>query len=468
MFSALWAFARPCLVALLALGVLVLPAHAQRQLHVLLMACTEYADPTQNQIGPSCEMDRIHMRSMLTSFVREASWGIRLNLVELAGRGATRDGFQAAFEGIVRQVGASDTVMVYFTGHGVLDQNTRRPFLFSGDAKFMDRTELAERMKALRCKLRILLTDCCSNYVPVEVVEGDEEVKGEGPLRSLLLGHTGFTDLTAASAGQQAWATNQGGYFTNNLTSDMIRHARWEQVYEQTRARVAAEVDERLGKAQVVYAYSIAEPDGAAEAPPAVAGFVIADSATRVLSPAELRSMGLRDLYLARNEIYARHGHSFRTPFLRRHFEGTGWYRDAGDNERAAASLSAVERANVDTIKRAEAAAGGPLIPDGASTVAEGEPDSRSAGDVFAYSSEQVIPRDVLQTMSLRELSLARNEIYARHGYIFKSPALRAHFASRSWYRPRSQAAPALTGIEKANCSMIEKIERIKGGPAKW
>lgn len=466
-------FARPWLFAALALALLASPASAERKLHVLLMACTEYIDPVQNEIGPSCEQDRIHMRGMLTSFVREASWGVRFNAIDITGRAATRDGFFRAFDQVAGQVGPSDTVMVYFTGHGLIDETTKRPYLYAVDKSLIDRNDLVERMKALRCKLRILLTDCCSNFMPVPVIEGDEDVKGDGPLRSLLLDHTGFTDITAASPGQKAWATTQGGYFTNNLTSDMIRHSTWGRVFETTKARVAAEVDERIGKAQVAYAYSLAEPDAAPEAPAPSGDFVIPDSATRRLAPEELRSMSLRNLYLARNEIYARHGHTFRTPYLRRHFAGVSWYRDAGDNARAAASLSDVERANVDTIKRAEAAAGGPLVADGMPSSAPDAPAdvgpaSQADGDVFAYSSDQVIPRDVLQTMSLRQLSLARNEIYARHGYIFKSPALRAHFATRPWYRPRIHATPPLAGVERANCTMIEKIERIKGGPAKW
>lgn len=41
-----------------------------------------------------------------------------------------------------------------------------------------------------------------------------------------------------------------------------------------------------------------------------------------------------------------------------------------------------------------------------------------------------------MEQLSLTELRLARNETYARHGYIFKDPALKAYFEAKAWYTP--------------------------------
>ena len=43
--------------------------------------------------------------------------------------------------------------------------------------------------------------------------------------------------------------------------------------------------------------------------------------------------------------------------------------------------------------------------------------------------------------MSRDELNLTLNEIYARHGRIFKNPTLDSYFRSQSWYTPKYSEA---------------------------
>ena len=60
------------------------------------------------------------------------------------------------------------------------------------------------------------------------------------------------------------------------------------------------------------------------------------------------------------------------------------------------------------------------------------------------------------------DLRLMRNEIYARHGYIFNDQNLQGYFSSQPWYRPRgnnSLAEAELNPIEKRN---IETIRSLK------
>jgi hypothetical protein len=88
---------------------------------------------------------------------------------------------------------------------------------------------------------------------------------------------------------------------------------------------------------------------------------------------------------------------------------------------------------------------------------------------MFSYSSEQSLSRTILQSLSLQELSIARNEIYARHGYPFASRALQDHFARKSsYYRDQSATDPTFNSFEQHNIWLIEKVERILGGAYKW
>ena len=64
---------------------------------------------------------------------------------------------------------------------------------------------------------------------------------------------------------------------------------------------------------------------------------------------------------------------------------------------------------------------------------------------------------DILADKSLTELRFMRNEIFARHGYIFKSEDLNAYFSDKSWYSPiRSDVTKLLTEIDKYNIQLIK------------
>ena len=72
----------------------------------------------------------------------------------------------------------------------------------------------------------------------------------------------------------------------------------------------------------------------------------------------------------------------------------------------------------------------------------------------------------MLRGLSLNELRLLRNEIYARHGRQFKSQLLQEYFDNMSWY----QANPAftekqLTKVDVTNIRLIKSVEDTLGGP---
>ena len=64
-----------------------------------------------------------------------------------------------------------------------------------------------------------------------------------------------------------------------------------------------------------------------------------------------------------------------------------------------------------------------------------------------------------LAGLSKSELKLARNEIYARHGYIFDTQYLQDYFNSRSWYRPNPSFDGTVSTIEESNANLIKKYE---------
>ena len=52
-------------------------------------------------------------------------------------------------------------------------------------------------------------------------------------------------------------------------------------------------------------------------------------------------------------------------------------------------------------------------------------------------SGTKVLTQQDTANLSTEELMYARNEIYARHGYIFTDPDIKSYFERKSWYKPK-------------------------------
>ncbi len=78
---------------------------------------------------------------------------------------------------------------------------------------------------------------------------------------------------------------------------------------------------------------------------------------------------------------------------------------------------------------------------------------------LLPHSSYSYLNYSDISGFSKGELRLARNEIYARHGFIFKSDDLRAYFNSQDWYVSESSYGGNLSSIEKSNVDFIKSYE---------
>jgi len=83
-------------------------------------------------------------------------------------------------------------------------------------------------------------------------------------------------------------------------------------------------------------------------------------------------------------------------------------------------------------------------------------------------SHRRVTLRDI-QNLSKAERRLMRNEIYARHGWIFKSADLQNYFNNTNWYKPagnysnrsrvNERVAQNISELEKTNADFIKRYE---------
>lgn len=76
--------------------------------------------------------------------------------------------------------------------------------------------------------------------------------------------------------------------------------------------------------------------------------------------------------------------------------------------------------------------------------------------------SEKLLEADISK-ISKENLTLARNEIYARHGLVFKGELFKNYFSKKSWYTPNPNFKGSdgeLTDIETYNINLISKSEK--------
>jgi hypothetical protein len=78
---------------------------------------------------------------------------------------------------------------------------------------------------------------------------------------------------------------------------------------------------------------------------------------------------------------------------------------------------------------------------------------------IFRFSDSRIITESEINNLNPALLSYARNEIFARHGYVFKIPEFKNYFQSKTWYRP----IPSYTGdTEELNSTEAENIKIIQ------
>jgi hypothetical protein len=154
----------------------------------------------------------------------------------------------------------------------------------------------------------------------------------------------------------------------------------------------------------------------------------------RAVTDAMLHGLSLHELRLLRNEVYARHGRMFKAEWLQQYFFQQPWY--APDENFKDEELSGNDKLNVETIVKFE-------------------------NKIHQELSSKPITRAILEGLFLEDASQMRQEIYARHGKVFKEPWLQKYFSSFDWYKADPNFTEAsLTDVEKKNIATIAAYEK--------
>ena len=142
-------------------------------------------------------------------------------------------------------------------------------------------------------------------------------------------------------------------------------------------------------------------------------------------------------------EVEAIHGKRFDDePWLQKYFEERYWYFPSENYDPK--KLTGIERKNLEMLGGAQKKQRNvALLP----------------GDMEFFEN-RTVSEQMLHGLSLHELRLLRNEIYARHGRMFRAEWLQQHFFMQPWYAPDENFKDEeLSGNDKLNVETIVKYE---------
>ncbi len=154
----------------------------------------------------------------------------------------------------------------------------------------------------------------------------------------------------------------------------------------------------------------------------------------KLIADRMLRGLSLHELRLLRNEIYARHGRIFKTVWIQQYFGFQPWYDPKEDFKDG--DISGNDKTNIESIVRYE-------------------------NKLHDSISNKPITRALLEGLFLEDVRKMRDEIYARHGKVFKDQWTQKYFASFDWYKANPNFNDAsLSAVEKGNLAVIARYEK--------
>jgi YARHG domain-containing protein len=164
---------------------------------------------------------------------------------------------------------------------------------------------------------------------------------------------------------------------------------------------------------------------------------------TRPLTARKLGTHSGAEWRVLRAEVEAIHGKRFDEPWLQQYFDERYWYKASDKYD--AKTLSVNEQKNLDTIAIAQK---------------KSRKVALAPGDMELFE-DKLISEQMLHGLSLNELRLLRNEVYARHGRQFQAPWLSQYFFGQSWYQPNENFKDEdVSGSDKTNVETIVAYEK--------
>lgn len=134
--------------------------------------------------------------------------------------------------------------------------------------------------------------------------------------------------------------------------------------------------------------------------------------------------------------------------------------RSPEDKTRTVAAAQVSPTAEASPVKSENEIVGKPVAPQIQQVAPQTPPATATIPGRFPEGSLRLLTENDLYGKSDWDLRVMRNEIFARHGYIFNKPELRSYFLAQPWYKPINyDVSMFLNRIEKANIEFLKRHE---------
>lgn len=158
-----------------------------------------------------------------------------------------------------------------------------------------------------------------------------------------------------------------------------------------------------------------------------------------LLKEEQLKGVSFNDLRLMQNEFFARRGKKFTVAAYKQAFEWQDWYKPLKDQKKV--KLNTTEEANVKLLQAYEA-------------------------KMREKITTEVLPEEFFYGMYLEDLRILRNEIFAKHGRVFKDAKLQKYFEAQAWYKADptftdDKISTVLSENEFKNITSIKSQEEV-------
>lgn len=245
-------------------------------LKVVLIICDNYINPENNKIAQSVRVDMGTMTQLFSILEKRSI--IKVEKTILQGSKATLANIRNTLKNM--QAGSDDVTLVYFSGHGGMEKG--KTFLLTADEQSLQRSEIEAALNAKSNRLKIIITDACSN--PVDGIPANRSFSSQTEAgmfdtvyKDLFLNYKGMMHISASTEGEYAWSNNNfGGFFTYHFVKEgLIKKpvSDWQVIFKNAKEKTSqmfmrmpadqrAELAKDGIKNQTAKAFSMPSPKG--------------------------------------------------------------------------------------------------------------------------------------------------------------------------------------------------------------
>lgn len=218
---------------------------ANVNIKAVLVICDHYITPENNRIAQSLRVDLGTVNQLLD--ILEKRKIATVEKILLQGTKATMANILQTMKSL--QSGPNDVILYYFSGHGLMEKG--KTYMLTADEKYLGRAEVEGIIKSKSARLKMLITDACSNDVDGltasrSITKPNQQIEAglfDETYRDLFHGYQGMMHLSASTEGELAWSNNQfGGFFTYHFFKEGLVKKPindWTQIFANARDKTS-------------------------------------------------------------------------------------------------------------------------------------------------------------------------------------------------------------------------------------